>query len=74
MSCTSSSACTAVGDFTNHAGRPVTLAERWNCVGWAIQSTPMPPGARRGVLQGVSCTSSRACIAVGAFTGRKGIV
>jgi hypothetical protein len=74
VSCTSSSACTAVGDFSSGAGRKTTLAERWNGVRWAIQSTPMPAGARRGVLQGVSCTSSRACVAVGEFTSRTGIV
>ncbi len=73
VSCTSSSACTAVGDLASDGSRTATLAERWNGVTWAIQSTPTPAGAIGASLQGVSCTSSRACIAVGSSTNRAGI-
>jgi len=30
VSCSSSSSCTAVGDYTKRLGTTVTLAERWN--------------------------------------------
>src|SRR5215510_4385779 len=65
VSCTSASACTAVG--ASNAG---TLAERWNGTRWSIQATPNPPQGG-DVLSGVSCTSASACTAAGgsnAFT------
>ena len=64
MSCTSASACTAVGDSSNGA-TTVTLAERWNGTTWSIQPTPNPAGASFTFLYAVSCTSARACTAVG---------
>src|ERR1022692_4688261 len=65
ISCPSSTACTAVGEYFNSAGTRVTLAERWNGSSWAIQSTPNPTGSQDSVLYGVSCPSTTACIAVG---------
>ena len=59
VSCTSASACTAVGSLP-----PGTLAERWNGTRWAIQPTPNPAQGGGG-LSGVSCTSASACTAVG---------
>jgi len=66
VSCTSPSACTAVG------GRLVptrtglaTLAERWNGHTWSIQSTPNPPGRGIKLLNSVACTSRSSCMAVG---------
>jgi hypothetical protein len=56
VSCTSSTACTAVG-YTPHG----TLAERWDGGEWKVQKTP--PGGSG--FDGVSCTSSMSCIAVG---------
>jgi hypothetical protein len=70
VSCTSSSACTAVGNYNNASGTQVTLAERWNGTSWSVQTTPNPTGGTASVLSGVSCTSSSACTAVGnAYTG-----
>src|SRR5215472_10686948 len=66
VSCTSPSACTAVG------GRLVptrtglaTLAERWNGHTWSIQPTPNPPGHGFKLLNSVACTSRSSCMAVG---------
>ena len=67
MSCSSTTACTAVGSYTaagpeNSPDIPsFLLAERWNGATWTIQPTP---GA--GGLSGVSCPSVNACTAVGA--------
>ena len=51
VSCTSASACTAVGDYYTSTTR-TTLAERWNGTSWAIQGTPTPAaGAPAGIGQ-----------------------
>src|SRR6266568_2577916 len=63
VSCTSSSACTAVGSSTSKTGTTRTLAERWNGTAWSLQPTPNGPFG--GFLAGVSCPSPAACIAVG---------
>jgi hypothetical protein len=65
VSCTSATACTAVGDYTNSTGIQLTLAEGWNGTTWAVQSTPNPYTVTGDVLEGVSCTSASVCTAVG---------
>jgi hypothetical protein len=72
VSCSSSSACTGVGFYTNSLGIPSTLAERWNGSEWSIQSTPNPSGAADSYLHGVSCSSSSACTAVGHYKNSSG--
>ena len=72
VSCTSASACTAVGFYANGAGTPVTLAERWNGTAWVIQSTPDPAGAEGSYLKGVSCSSASACTAAGYYVTSTG--
>jgi len=68
VSCTSPSACTAVGVSINHAGANppgavFTLAERWDGTAWKVQPTPNPGGT--GSFRAVSCTSATSCFAVG---------
>lgn len=41
VSCTSSSSCMAVGDFTG-TGNEHTLAEAWNGTHWSLVPTPHP--------------------------------
>jgi len=65
VSCTSPTACVAVGWRINRAGTQVTLAEVWNGTSWSVRQTPNPPGARQTELVGVSCTSATSCLAVG---------
>jgi hypothetical protein len=66
VSCTSPSACTAVGGRLTAPGKPTgTLAERWNGHTWSIQPTPNPPGHGIKLLNGVACTSRSFCMAVG---------
>lgn len=62
-SCTSSTACTVVGDYTNSSGETLTWAERWAGEGWSQQTTPSPKAA--SILDAVSCSSATACMAVG---------
>lgn len=63
VSCTSGSACTAVGFYGNAAGNPEAFAERWNGKTWRIQAVPRP--SKLTWFFGVSCSSPRACTAVG---------
>jgi hypothetical protein len=71
VSCTSASACIAVGSYTNSAGTTVPLAERWNGKAWTIQKTPIPSGALGSSLAGVSCRCG-ICIAVGSYSTSTG--
>ena len=72
VSCPAARACTAVGDYFGSAGRFVPLAEARTGARWRIQSTPSPAGATGSYLSGVSCTSPRACVAVGYYADRVG--
>jgi hypothetical protein len=68
VSCTSATACTAVGAVAGGQGTQ-PLAERWNGAGWQVQASA---GGTFGSLSGVSCSSARSCVAVGPFGGRNG--
>jgi hypothetical protein len=93
VSCTSGTACTAVGSSgplifgpAGGPGRPFaakaqrlaattvntrTLAERWGGTHWRIEQTPNPAGSSVSTLAAVSCTSQRACTAVGSSLAGK---
>jgi hypothetical protein len=58
VSCTSSSACTAVGG----TGGTIPIVERWNGMIWSVQT--VAPGSG-GTMQSVSCSTASACVAVG---------
>jgi hypothetical protein len=69
VSCSSSTACTAVGTYSYEPeyGEFYDFAERWNGTEWSIQSTP---NLKEGTdplseLTGVSCSSATSCTAVG---------
>jgi hypothetical protein len=68
VSCTSSSACTAVGEFVN-SERTAPLAENWNGKAWSLEKPTAPTGSTISELFGVSCSSATACLAVGSFRG-----
>ena len=68
VSCTSPTACTAVGDYYSASGM-ATLVERWNGAAWAIRRTPNPSGTGYNALSAVSCASAEACTAVGNVNG-----
>ena len=66
VSCTSATACTAVGGYavldtgpTPDADSGVSLVERWNGSTWSIQRTPTTLA-----LNGVSCAAPMLCTAV----------
>jgi hypothetical protein len=69
VSCASGSACTAVGDYGDTSGlnSDFLLAEHWNGATWSVESIPGDQGAVQEQLQGVSCPTTAACVAVGTF-------
>lgn len=66
ISCPTAGMCIAVGTVGNY---PKMLAEKWNGRGWSVMRLAQPSGAVEAGLTGVSCTSARACTAVGYDSG-----
>lgn len=69
VSCSAPAACTAVGYYDKSAKKARTLAERWNGKKWSIQRPVNPTTDPNKFLYAVSCTSPRACTAVGYTSG-----
>src|SRR5262249_58803312 len=57
VSCTSASACAAVGSYFSMGEGPLTLAETWNGSAWRFQPSPNPATEGRNQLNTVSCTT-----------------
>ena len=64
VSCVTSSDCFAVGHYYK-SNIGATLIERLRGSKWVIVRSPNPAGAGLAGLNGVACTSARACWAVG---------
>lgn len=67
VDCTGATACTAVGDYFTTSNVEKTLDEHWNGTAWSITTTPNPAGAKGSLLNGVACTATASCIAVGSY-------
>jgi hypothetical protein len=67
VSCSSTTACTAVGYFAGAPRGEGTLVERWNGQRWVVQASPNPPNPAPS-LDGVSCRNRTTCMAVGYFS------
>ncbi len=65
VSCFSSAACVAVGEYDVAARAEELLVERWDGKLWAAQSLNLPVAGGSAVLLGVSCASASMCLAVG---------
>jgi hypothetical protein len=70
VSCTAASACLAVGSYSDASRADHALAESWNGSRWRLVPPAEPAGATSAVLNGVSCTSASACLAVGGSGGK----
>jgi hypothetical protein len=64
-SCSSPTACMAVGNAENAEHTFTAFSDRWDGSGWTTETTPR---AATSYLAGVSCTSATACTAVGDAT------
>lgn len=71
VSCTTASACTAVG-YSAGKANPASLAERWNGLKWSIEPTPNPPKQTNDALSDVACPASHLCLAAGYVRGSNG--
>jgi hypothetical protein len=68
VSCPTATACMAVGQYTNTGGQEQTVTESWDGKSWSIVASPdAGPSGSANVLDSVSCTSARDCIAVGSY-------
>jgi len=65
VSCTSATACIAVGDAVLAKSGTAAIAESYNGTRWTPMTNPLPKGSSGTVLRGVSCVSAAACMAVG---------
>jgi hypothetical protein len=64
VSCLSAIACTATGITADHRVRSdISLIETWNGTRWSV--VPSPNHRKHDFLDGVSCVSPTACMAVG---------
>ena len=66
VSCSSPSACTAVGYYSTGANLQ-TLIERWNGQSWTIVPSPDMSTNLDNYLYGVSCLTGAICTTVGAY-------
>ncbi|HEY2130102.1 MAG TPA: hypothetical protein VGH77_23260 [Streptosporangiaceae bacterium] len=46
--------------------------EQWGGSRWRVQSAPVPSGAQFSELNGVTCTATASCVAVGDYVNRSG--
>jgi hypothetical protein len=65
VSCTTPTACTAVGTTGANPNTVAAAVGQWNGTSWSIQTLPLPTGTAVTSLLGVSCSEVNACIAVG---------
>jgi len=73
VSCSSPTACTAVGQAYNRRSSSA-LAAVWNGTVWKVQATPAPSGTSPyALLSAVSCASPVACTAVGYYRTGTGL-
>jgi hypothetical protein len=73
VSCSSADACMAVGGYSKPSNRGgLTLAEIWNGKTWTIRTSRNSPTSTGSSLEGVSCRSAHACMAVGEYFTNSG--
>ncbi len=65
VACATASTCTAVGNYQDHRGRTLTIADGMSGSTWKVQATPNPAGGGYGSLDEVSCAPAGPCTAVG---------
>jgi hypothetical protein len=67
VSCTTATACTAVGNYDTSTGMNLPLVERWDGATWTVESVPNPVDSVGSFLYGVSCPTTTSCVAVGQY-------
>jgi hypothetical protein len=72
VSCVAANSCRAVGTFKNSSGANRTLAAQWNGNEWILETSPNPTGSTASAWQGISCTGTEECQAVGWYRNSSG--
>ena len=72
VSCSSATPGLSVGGYENYGGKKLPLAGSWNGSSWSVQAASAPNDAQRSWLEGVSCSSASACVAVGSYVNSSG--
>lgn len=70
VSCPTTATCVAVGSYETKAGAGLPYVDRLAHGAWVATSLPLPKGALGGAGDGVSCTSTSTCVAVGTWSER----
>ena len=65
VSCTSATACNAVGYVVNSSNVAHTIHHSWNGTSWSIKTTPSVAGAVNTSFTDISCTAAAVCTGVG---------
>jgi hypothetical protein len=66
VACISVASCESAGTWTpEDPGVPAGLAEQWSGGRWIRQELPAPKGSQTDTLDGVACTDTGVCTAVG---------
>lgn len=73
VSCASASLCIAAGRYVNGTSPANALIEKWNGTNWSIDTVPIPAGATQAWFEGISCSSTTACVAVGTYQNSSGV-
>jgi hypothetical protein len=73
VACPSATSCLAVGSSGTPRYTPYAFSELWNGSKWVIETTPSPSGAAKSFLTGVSCASTKWCLAVGYYVTATGV-
>lgn len=72
VSCAAAKSCVAVGmvgatPFTGNPNAEAPLAETWNGSSWTPSRPPAPSGSHGSQLGGISCPTTKTCVASGLY-------
>jgi hypothetical protein len=73
VSCSSSSTCEGVGQYTSTTPSTEPMAAGWNGSTWSLQAVPKDAGVSDAFLIGVSCPSSCMAVGISIYDGSTGI-
>jgi hypothetical protein len=69
VSCTAPTSCIAVGHYRDSGNSDQTLVESWDGRVWSVVPSPSTSSTVDNFLNGVSCSASTSCVAVGSYDG-----
>jgi len=72
VSCWSSTACDAAGEYLDSEDEVIGLVEQWNGTSWETQAVPSHAGAVGEHLESIACASAEACVATGYYENTPG--